>query len=457
MKDPQYFDIPAFIDHQRLRRFHLVLEVLCIFGAIMDGLDLQIVGYVGPSIAKDWALAPGSLGPVFGGGLIGMVIGATLLGLLGDRLGRKVVILFCVGMFGLSTMLSATAHSTESLLFWRFCTGFGLGGIIPNTAALISEYMPKRLRATMFMFVSSGVPLGAALGGLLTAYVIPRGGWQWVFISSGIITLTLLPFFAVLVPESLRSLSLRSGQNAHIGRILRRIDRNYVQPPDVHFIVNEPKAKGFPISALFRQGRALTTICLSTVLFVNMMALYFLSNWLPTLIHNLGYPVRSAVLATTGLQVGGILGSVSVGFLSDHFRPTRVLAVAFLIASIFTGAIAFSGPQFALVAVLIFFAGFGCNGAQLGSIYVSSISYPTSIRSTGVGWALGTGRLGAVLGPVIGGFLLAFGWPFKSLFILASIPPLVGVLASVTLGREARRLQLAHGAGPARLELKPAE
>jgi MFS transporter, AAHS family, 4-hydroxybenzoate transporter len=457
MEDTDHFDIPAFIDRQPLGRFHVILEILCIFGAIMDGLDLQIVGYVGPSIAKEWALPPGSLGPVFGGGLIGMVLGATLLGMLGDRSGRKTIILCSLGIFGVSTMLSATAHSTQMLLFWRFCTGFGLGGIIPNTAVLISEYMPKRLRATMFMLVSSSVSLGAALGGILTAFVIPRGGWQWVFISCGLITLTLLPFFALLVPESLRRLSLRTGQNAQIDRILKRIDRNYTPRPGVQFIVNEPQTKGFPIGELFREGRALTTICLCTALFMNMMALYFLSNWLPTLIHDLGYPVTSAVLATTGLQVGGILGSVTVGFLSDHFRPTRVLAVAFLIASVFTAAIAFSGSEFALVVTLIFFAGFGCNGAQLGAIYVSSISYPTSIRSTGVGWALGTGRLGAVAGPVIGGFLLAFGWPFKSLFVLASIPPLVGALATVTLGREARKLKLAHAMGPARLELKPAE
>lgn len=457
MEDARHFDIPAFIDRQPLGRFHVVLEVLCIFGAMMDGLDLQIVGYVGPSIAKDWALPPGALGPVFGGGLMGMVIGAALLGMLGDRLGRKAVIVCSLGVFGVATLLSASAHATWTLLLWRFCTGFGLGGIIPNTAVLISEYMPRRLRATMFMLVSSSVPLGAALGGVLTAYVIPRGGWQWVFISSGLITLTLLPFFALLVPESLRRLSLRSGQNAQIDRILKRIDRNHAPRPGVRFVVNEPQTKGFPIGELFRQGRALTTICLSTALFVNMMSLYFLSNWLPTLIHNLGYPVRAAVLATTGLQVGGIIGGVSVGVLSDHFRPTRVLAVAFLTASVFTAAVALSGSQFALVAALIFLAGLGCSGAQLGAIYVSSISYPTSIRSTGVGWALGTGRLGAVVGPLIGGFLLAFGWPFRSLFLLAAIPPLVGALASVTLGREARRLRLAHGAGPARLELEAAE
>lgn len=446
MEDNPDFDLPAFIDRQRLGRFHLILEVLCVFGAIMDGLDLQIVGYVGPSIAKDWALAPGALGPVFGGGLMGMVLGAALLGMLGDRLGRKAVIVSSLAIFGVSTLLSATAHSTETLLWWRLCTGFGLGGIIPNTAVLISEYMPKRLRATMFMIVSSSVPLGAALGGLLTAYVIPRGGWQWVFICCGLITLALLPLFAWLVPESLRRLSLRKGQDRRIARILQRIDPDHVPRPGARLVVNEPRPAGFPIGALFRQGRAVTTICLSTALFANMMALYFLSNWLPTLIHNLGYPVRSAVLATTGLQVGGILGGISVGILSDHFRPTHVLAVAFLVTCLFTGAIAFTGTEFSLFVILIFFAGFGCSGAQLGAIYVSSISYPTSIRSTGVGWALGTGRLGAVAGPVIGGFLLAFGWPFKSLFLLASIPPLVGALATLTVGREARRRPLDEAA-----------
>lgn len=444
-------DIPALLDRQKIGWFHVVLVALCGAGAMMDGLDLQTIGYVAPAISKAWALQPGALGPVFGGGLFGMAIGATCFGILGDRIGRKFIMIACVAVFGAATLLTSTSGSMTSLLVWRFITGLGVGGIMPNMMVLVTEYAPQRARATLMMLVSTCFPIGVAFGGWLAAWLLPRWGWQAVFLAAGALTLLLVPLLIVALPESLRRLVLRQVEENRIRAILRRVNPALIVPAGARFTASSETAKRAHVSEIFRERRALTTICLSSVLFMNMMSLYFLNNWLPTMLNNAGFTVQTAVVVTSFFALGGTIGTVLLGILADRIHPATILTAVFLTASTLVASIAISGAPYYAIVALVFVTGFCINGAQFVSIFLSSISYPTAIRSTGVGWALGTGRLGAVAGPMIAGLFLSWSWSAPSIFLASAVPPLVGALAALTLRYRARRRAMLLHATPERV------
>ena len=309
---------------------------------------------------------------------------------------------------------------------------------MPNEYALINEYSPKRIRATLMMLVGGCFPLGGALGGLLAAKLIPSMGWAAAFVACGIITLAYVPVILFALPESIRGLALKGGQEEKIRRLLKRVNSRLVFDDNAKFVIREEKPSGFPVRQLFLERRTLTTLCLWIMLFTNMLAMFLLTNWLPTVINNAGFSVEKAVMATSILQFGGVVGTIFVPILSDRFRPASVLTVVFLAEAIFIAGISGSGTIFFLIVAFAFCTGFCLNGGQLGCNILASMSYPTVIRSTGVGWALGVGRLGAVAGPVIGGILLSLSWPMQSVILAGAVAPLVGAIAAFGISRRTR-------------------
>jgi AAHS family 4-hydroxybenzoate transporter-like MFS transporter len=427
-------DVVEFIDRQPVGGFQLKLLLTCAAVLFLDGFDTQAIGYVAPSLAKEWHLTKATLGPVFSAGLFGLMIGALLFGPLADRIGRRRIIIFSTLAFGLGTFATAFVQDVNSLLAIRFLTGLGLGGAMPNAIAMTSEFNPRRRRATMVMIMFCGFSVGAALGGLLAAALIPHYGWRSVFIVGGAVPLLLVPILAIRLPESVRFLVLTGREPRRVAELLGLIGPDAGFTAATRFVVHEPELAGIPVLHLFRSGRTLATVLLWVVFFMSLLDLYFLANWLPTVLNDLGASVSAAALIGSMLQVGGIVGSFALGSIIDRFS-FRALALVYFIAVFAVGAIGQVGHSAILVTLAIFVAGFCVVGGQIAANALAAGYYPTAVRATGVGWALGIGRVGSIIGPLVGGILLSMKWSAAEVFVTAAGAALCAALAALFLSR----------------------
>jgi AAHS family 4-hydroxybenzoate transporter-like MFS transporter len=439
-------DVAGFIDEQPVGRFQIRLLLACAAVLFFDGFDTQAIGYVAPDLARDWGLARGALGPVFSAGLFGLMIGTLVFGPIADRIGRKRIIVFSTAAFGIGTLATVFAQDITSLLVIRFLTGLGLGGALPNAVALTSEFSPHRRRATMVMAMFVGFSVGAALGGLIAAALIPSFGWRSVFLIGGIAPLILVPFLAARLPESIRFLALTGRADARVAEMLTWIAPSARFPSGTRFGVHEAKLAGLPVAHLFSEGRAWATLVLWIVFFMSLLDIYLLSNWLPTVLNDLGASVSIAVAIGAMFQVGGVVGTFALGQFIDRFS-FRALSLTYLLASFAVAAIGYSGQSIALATLAIFCAGFCIIGGQIASNALAATYYPTMVRSTGVGWALGIGRIGSIVGPLIGGIMFARHVGAELLFLAAAVPALCASLAAFALARITRGSAAATLAG----------
>ena len=404
----------------------------------------------------------GALGPVFSAGLFGLMIGALLFGPLADRIGRKKIIIFSTLAFGLGALATAFVQDVNALLAIRFATGLGLGGAMPNAVAMTSEFNPRRRRATMVMIMFCGFSVGAALGGFLAAALItsltrvircvdvrtasgrhqllPRDTTHDVESAKGDgrtvqgSLLIMVPILARRLPESVRFLALAGRARERVAELLSLIRPNATFAAGTQFTVHEPALAGMPVVHLFREGRTAATLLLWVVFFMSLLDIYFLSNWLPTVLNDLGASVSEAVLIGSMLQVGGVVGTFALGSIIDRFS-FRALALVYFIAIFAVGAIGQLGHSAVLVATAIFVAGFCVVGGQIAANALAAAFYPTSVRATGVGWALGIGRVGSIVGPLVGGMLLTMKWSAGAVFFAAAAAALCAALAAVCLSR----------------------
>ena len=429
-------DIQQFIDQQPLSRFQMLIVALCGTVLFMDGFDAQAIGFVAPALVQQLHIARTALGPVFSSGLVGIMIGALVFGPLADRFGRKPVLVFCTALFGVCSLLTATAGSLESLLIYRLITGFGLGGAMPNAVSLTSEYMPKGFRATAVMVMFSGFAIGAAAGGFVAAGLIARLGWPSVFLTGGALPCILALVLLALLPESIRFLVMKGGKDQRAARNLARIAPGVTFPQARLLTIEEDRSQRFLVGELFTAGRASATLLLWVIFFMSLLDLYFLNNWLPTVIHDSGIAVEKAIVLTALFQLGGVVGSLSLGRLIDRYLSFRVLAWTYLAASASVFLIGEAGVSVALLACAISAAGFAIIGGQSGANALAAEFYPTSIRSTGVGWALGIGRIGSIIGPLLGGALLSLQHETRRIFWAAAVPVLIAAAAAWLAGRK---------------------
>jgi AAHS family 4-hydroxybenzoate transporter-like MFS transporter len=427
-------DVAKFIDLQPISRFQVRVLLLCSAVLFIDGFDTQAIGYVAPEIAREWNLGRGALGPVFSAGLFGLMIGAMILGPVADRIGRKNIIVLSSIAFGLGTLATTLVHDVTWLIVVRFLTGLGLGGAMPNAVALTSEFSPHRRRATMVMAMFCGFSVGAALGGLIAAWLLPLYGWKSVFLVGGMAPLVYTPFLARWLPESIRYLALKEKNHARLRAILLAISPNAGFGGTERFTITEPKLPGMPVVQLFQKGRAIATLMFWVVFFMSLLDLYLLSNWLPTVLNDLGASMSVAAGIGAMLQVGGVVGTFTLGSFIDRFS-FRALALTYLLAAIAVAALGYSSHSIPLAAVAIFCAGFCIVGGQIASNALAATYYPTAMRSTGVGWALGIGRAGSIVGPLVGGAMMANNVDTKVLFLSASVPALIACAATVVLMR----------------------
>ena len=427
-------DVAEFIDAQPVGGFQIRLLLTCAAVLFFDGFDTQAIGFVAPALAKEWGVTKVALGPVFSAGLFGLMIGALLFGPLADRVGRRKIIIVSTLAFGLGALATAFVNDVGSLIVIRFLTGLGLGGAMPNTVALTTEFNPRRRRATMVMIMFCGFSIGAALGGLLAAALIPQFGWRSEFVVGGVAPLLLAPILALRLPESVRFLALGRGADTRVAHLLLLVNPGAAFAPATRFVVDEPGLSGIPVQHLFTSGRTIPTLLLWVVFFMSLLDLYFLSNWLPTVLNDLGASLSQAAAIGSMLQVGGVVGTIALGSVIDRFS-FRALALVYFAAVFAVGAIGQLGHSAIFVTVAIFAAGFCVVGGQIAANALAAGFYPTSVRATGVGWALGIGRVGAIVGPLIGGALLDMKWSPGEVFLAAAAAALCAALAALALSR----------------------
>ncbi len=444
-------DIPALIDANKISRSQMWILVMVGLTVVMDGFDVQAMGYVAPAIIREWGVSRANLGAVFGAGLLGMLVGSLTLSVLADKIGRRPVLIWSTVFFSVCMLATAQVTTIIELQILRFITGLGLGAIMPNAMALAGEFSPKRKRVTLMMLVSSGFTVGAVLGGLLSAVMIPALGWQSVFYLGGIVPLAMAVLMYFYVPESMQFLVLKNRNLHAVASCLRKIDPTVQIGRGTRYVVPEAKQGGTPVAELFRDGRAKRTMLLWVVNFMNLLNLYFLSNWLPTMATGAGLSASTAVLVGTTLQVGGVIGTLLMGPAIDRVGFFKVLVPSFLVAAVTIAMIGQPGVTLPLLFLVVLITGFCIVGGQPAVNALAATTYPTTLRSTGVGWSLGIGRIGSIVGPVLGGELIRLNWSNSEIFLAIAIPAVVSSLMLLWIARDNRRAANAPAAEAASL------
>ena len=426
-------NLSELVDNSRLGPVQWGVFILCMLTLIMDGFDVQALGYTAPAIVQDLGVPPSSLGPVFAAGNFGVLIGSLLFSMVADRIGRRPVLIAATFFFAAITILTARATTIEELLIYRFVAGLGLGSIIPQATALVGEYSPRAKRVTLIMAITVGFTAGAAFGGFIAAALIPAFGWRSVFYFGGIVPLFIAIAMVFRLPESLQFMALR-GKPDELVQWLRRINPDVRITPTTEVVLQEEKkGGGVPIVHLFRERRAATTVLLWIVNFMNLLNLYSLASWLPTVVTSAGYPQQTAVLVGAILQTGGTVGTFGLAWLIAKGGFIPMLAASFAIACVSIVLIGQPALSLTMLFVVVFVAGWCVVGSQPGLNALAATYYPTYIRSTGVGAGLGVGRMGAIVGPLIGGYFIAAKWTTQEIFMAAAIPALISTIVMIAI------------------------
>jgi AAHS family 4-hydroxybenzoate transporter-like MFS transporter len=433
VKTREQINISELIDNTKIGSYHVGLCILTGICLIVDGFDVQAMGYVAPAIIRDWKVAPPALGPVFSAALVGVLIGSLLFSMLADRVGRRPVLIAGTLFFGVMTLLTGRVNTINELLLIRFIAGMGLGGIMPNVVALMGEFSPAKSRLAVMTVIANGFNVGAAFGGFVAASLIPSFGWRSVFYVGGSLPLLIGVLMFVLLPESLQFMVVQGKRRDNITKWLKRLEPNINISDTTEFIVEEEKKEGVPIVHLFSEGRGAVTILLWIVFFCNLLNLFLLASWLPTLVNDLGYTTQNAVLVGTTLQVAGLIAGFVMAAFMRRLGLMPILTTGFVMGCISIALIGQVGFSLGLLFLFVFLAGWGIVGNQGILNALAGSYYPTYLRSTGVGWCLGIGRIGAIVGPLFAGELLRRQWTNQQLFIAAASLAFVGVVAMLLL------------------------
>jgi AAHS family 4-hydroxybenzoate transporter-like MFS transporter len=427
-------NVTTFIDRQPLSPFQVTIVVLCFLIVAIDGFDTAAIGFIAPAIRAEWHLTPAHLAPLFGAGLGGLMAGAFLFGPLADRFGRKSILVFSVLFFGIASLASAWSPGLWELIALRFLTGLGLGGAMPNTITLTSEFCPDKRRSFLVTTMFCGFTLGSAFGGLASAGLIDAFGWRSVLIVGGIMPLVLTALLVWLLPESVRFLVMKGKDEARVRETLQRIAPNEDLQYASFVVAEKQGSHGSPVGHLFKRELLRGTLLLWLTFFMSLLVIYLLSSWLPTLLRGTGMSLRTAALVTTMFQVGGTVGAIVLGWVMDRANPHYVLAASYTLAGVFVAAIGSLADAPVAASIAVFLAGFCVSGSQVGANALSAGYYPTDCRATGVSWANGVGRLGSVVGSVGGATMLSMGLTMPALFVLVSVPAVIAGVTMLSLG-----------------------
>lgn len=437
MAEQKTFDVNAFLDDRKVGRTHVLIVGLLILTMMVDGYDIFLIGIILPALADGLNVAPATLTIVFVMQQLGLLIGNFIVGPVADRIGRRVTLLWCLAIFGSLTLVTVYATTIPQLVVLRFIAGIFFSGVIPNTIALVSEIMPKRLRAGAVSVAFSGYTGGILIGSTVQAWLLPYG-WQAAFILGGVLPIVLCAVLFFALPESLSYLANRRPNDKRIPRLLRRIDKNLVFDGSERFVVREEKVKAekMPFLALFQDGRWLTTLLLWMGFHMAFIVSNLFGAWKTTVLHEFGDLPFTRIALLMGVQgTAGIFGTLTSGFVMDRYGPTRVLPVYLAGAAAATAVVAFIDLWSGWMVVSFIAFGYFSNGGLSGINALASISYPSKIRATGISWAHGAGRAGAMIGPVLGGAMVAREFDVPAVFLITAVPQLCAALAIFAMWR----------------------
>ncbi|THK33575.1 MFS transporter [Ensifer sp. MPMI2T] len=419
-------DVNEAIDNTPFGAFQWTVVALCGLLLIVDGYDVFVAGTVLPTLIAEWGLSKPQAGALQAWALFGMMFGALIFGPLADKIGRKKGIAISFMLFTLSTLLTGFASSPGEFKIFRFFAGLGCGGLMPNAVALMNEYAPKRLRGTMVALMFSGYSVGGMVAAGLGIGMIPQYGWKPMFFIAAV-PLLMLPVILWKLPESLGFL-IRQGKQEQAKWIYGKIDPSARLGHDDKLVFSETKGASASIVELFRHQRALRTLMLWMAFFCCLLLVYLLSSWLPKVLQEAGYAEKASLLSLFSLNFGGMVGAIAGGRLGDRFGLPKVVVGFFIAAAISIALIGFNLPA-GLLFLMVFVAGATTIGTQI-LLYASVAQlYNLSVRSTGLGWASGVGRIGAIVGPTLGGVLLAQELPLQQNFLIFAIPAAISALA----------------------------
>jgi MFS transporter, AAHS family, 4-hydroxybenzoate transporter len=416
------------IDQHPVTAYQIGVLVLCMLVALLDGYDTQAIGYTAPAIAQALNLPKEAFGPIFSAALVGAALGALSFGPLADRFGRKRFMVTAVILFGVFSLLTAQVKTLPELLICRFCTGLGLGGAVPSFLALGGEFAPVSKRGVFVAVAFAAFPFGGLIGGLTSSYVIPHLGWQFVFYIGAVVPILFGIILIVWLPESLRFLIARGIRLDEVRATLARIAPGKI-PADAELVTApEPAREGVPVKHLFTERRAAKTVMLWVAFFVVFMVLVTVTAWTPTVLRSVGFSISAGALIIALNNAGSVCASAISGFLVDRFGPYKTLVPGFILGGLCLAAFGQATSSIVTLAAASTLAGFFVGGTGTGLIALAAGIYPTTVRSTGIGWAMGMGRFGQIFGPLGTGVLVGWGVGVGGIFYAAALPCFVGAV-----------------------------
>lgn len=425
-------DIRQLIASRPMTRFQIATVLICQLINILDGFDVVIIAYAAPLIAQDWQLSPASLGVVFSAGLLGMTLGAFLLAPLADHIGRRTTIILGLSIVTIGMLLTYWVTNVPQLIATRLFTGLGIGALFASLTTLVTEYSSEKRRTLAVTVFSLGYPIGATLGGLIARYNIEQVGWQVFFLYGGLITALLIPIALLKLPESLDYLLLKQPKNAlkKINVLLKHMGNESLSALPQKSPIMQKQSAALLFSDTYRSETIKLWICF----FMALLVSYFLISWTPKILIDSGLPLERSILGGIMLNIGGGAGMLVLGILSSRIELHRLIGGYFVLGAVFMVVFAASTWSLNILLVITMLIGFFAYGSTIGLYALAAQKYPASARSTGVGWAIGVGRIGSIVGPYIGGMMIAWGWERSTYYLILSLPLMVAAL-SVWLSR----------------------
>ena len=442
-------DVHKIADEAPFNRFHGRVLFWCALIIIFDGYDLAVAGIALPSIMNQMGVDPKQAGFMVSSALFGMMFGAIFLGTIADRIGRRWAIVICIALFSLFTAAAGLTNDPVLFSVTRFLAGLGIGGVMPNVVAQMTEYAPRKLRATLVTLMFSGYAVGGMLAAVLGKGLIESHGWQSVFLAAAL-PVVLIPFILKSLPESM-SFLLRQGRHDELKAIAGQLDPRLRATREDRLVLPAAQAAGdgaasAPVRRLFEDGRGFSTVMFWVAFFMCLFMVYALSSWLTKLMAGAGYTLGSALTFVLTLNFGGMLGAIGGGWLADRFNIKWVLFSMYLLAAVSITLLGTPMPTEALF-VVVGLAGASTIGTQIVTYAYAGQFYPMAVRSTGIGFASGVGRSGAILAPIVIGMLVAMALPLQQNFVAIAIPGAIAALAVAMISH--RRSATLHAAAPA--------
>lgn len=432
------------INNNKMSRYQWFVILICIFLNVIDGFDVMVMAFTAPSVSAEWALSGAQIGILLSAGLFGMAAGSIFLAPLADKIGRRFLILICLIIAGLSMSACGIVQNHTMLAALRFITGIGVGGILASSNVLASEYANARWRSLAVSLMSTGYGIGATLGGVLTFVLIEHLGWRSVFLAGGITTLIMFAFALWLLPESLDYLlakkPVRALENTNL--ILQRMQLKHLQTLPQYMQVE--KHKSSDVAKLFRGHQGFQTLCLWFAFFLVMFGFYFVMSWTPKILIAMGMSRDQGVSTGILISIGGIFGAAIIGLLASRIKIFHALSLFLGLTALCIFLFVAVSSQVSIALMVGLLLGTLINGCVAGLYSISPTIYEADIRSRGVGYAIGFGRISAILSPTIAGLFLDQGMTPQHLYAYYGIVFILAIFLILILGKAVYRHQQAQ-------------